>query len=771
MAIGSLVLGMSSIGWAENPVPDQDLWNQPMGVNFVEALPPHQPGSSGPPSRRKNPSQPVQPVKNTSAVPTPSTDKTAAPLGEEVIIPQEAPAVSPALEATPSLGIASTPDTGVVIPGDGSKGIETSSSTITAEDGSNLISLNFQNTDINLVINFFSDVTGLTFILGDNVRGPVTVISNKKIPVDEALDMLQSILEIKGYAMVRYDKVIKIVTQTEATQKSIEIRTGSTNLADGDRVITQIIPLRYILASEVKNDLQPLISRSGNMMTDDRTNALILTDVASNIRKIMKVLEQLDVQVYGGKIKVEIISLHNAEETALAAKIKNILMGSKPRLVNYLEIVPDARLHALIVITNQSNIDVVRELVSRLDKESTKSGDNTKVFFLQNSKVEDMAKILGEMLKPGANSLIDGNINMVTDNRTNALIITTATQNFARIKRLLDQLDVRTPQVLIKALLVEVTLNKENRFGLEWSYIQGWGEHNPNITGTLTQGFGLSSFVGDGIKYSVVNSAKTLSALIQMLATDQKTNILSTPQVLASNNQQATIRVGEEIPVLKDVSFVKTDASVSGEIVKSYDYKTVAIELVVTPRINMEKDVALDVLLTIKNILGTNVDLNAPILASREAKTSVVVKDGQTIVIGGLMKDDNSVSDSKIPLLGDIPLVGWLFKKQGNTKEKTELMVFITPYVVTNYQEAEDITKTEESKIKIKNTPYRTAAKESFLLGLSNYKKDQYQEAIDNWQEVIDIGTDEVLTKKSQKYIKKAQNQLDKQRNNPSPEK
>ncbi|MDD5491251.1 MAG: secretin N-terminal domain-containing protein [bacterium] len=622
-----------------------------------------------------------------------------------------------------------------------------------------LIALNFQNTDISLVLKFFSDVTGLTFILGDNVRGNVTVISNKRIPVDEAMDMLQSILEIKGLTMVRYENMVKVVTQTEAAQKSIEIRTNQSVQVGDDRVVTQIIPLKYIVANEVKNDLQPLISRNGNVVVDERTNSLILTDVGSNIKKILKVLENIDVAIYGDRIKIDIISLQNSEENALAAKIKAILLTSKPRIVNYLEIIPDNRLHALIVITTQNNLAVVKDLALKLDRETATANDNTKVFSLQNSKAADIAKILNEMLKPGTNSVIDGGFNVVIDDRTNSLIITTANQNYPRIQRILEKLDVRTAQVLIKALMVEVSLTKENKLGVEWSYTQGWGENNPKMSGTLQQNFGVGNFIGDGLKYSVLKSDNSVSALLQALATDQKVNILSTPHVLASNNQEAIIKVGEEVPILKEVHFV-TDEAGKLQTVKTYDYKNISIELKVTPLINTAKDVALDVSLSIKKILGTNAELNAPILADREAKTKVVVQDGQTVVIGGLIKDDDSYSDSKIPLLGDIPILGWLFKKQGLTKEKTELMVFITPYVVTSSIEAEKMTREQESKISIKTTPNRLTAKEYFEEGQIAYKKGDYQGAIDKWKKVIEINPKDKIALKAEKYIKKAEERM-----------
>lgn len=672
------------------------------------------------------------------------------------VITTEQPA--PAVTATPPASPAPAVLPGITVPV-----TVTDQPKAEAEKQQQLISLNFQNTEIGMVLKFFSEITGLTFILGDNVQGNVTVISTKRIPVDQAMEMLQSILEIKGFTMVKADNAVKVVTQAEAGQKNIEIRTTEKGFSGDDRVITQIIPLKFLQATDVRNDLQPLVSRNGNMLLDARTNSLILTDVASNIKKIMKVIDYMDVQVYNDRIKVEVIPLQYTEETAMAARIKTILSSTVPKMVTSLEIVPDNRMHSLIVITPQSNMAVVRELVAKLDKETPSASDNTRVFFMQNSKVSEISKILTDVMnKGGSANIIEGGLNVVTDERTNALIITTASQNFAGIERIIKQLDVRTPQVLIKALIMEVSLNSEDKMGVEWTYTHDWGPTRSDISGTANQQFGLDNFIGDGIKYAVLKSDKSFSAMIAALSTDQRVNILSTPQVMASNNQLATISIGQEVPILKDVTFVKSDVSVSGEMVKTYEYKPVTIQLDVTPRINTERDVVLDVQLIIKKILGTNAELNAPILATRNAKTNVVVKDGQTVAIGGLMQDDDSVANSKVPLIGDIPILGWIFRKHDLVREKTELMVFITPYVVMDSDEADKLTKDQERLTSMKKTPNKLSAKQYYENGIRLYRQGEYEKAIEEFSLTISESPDPKLATKAQKYIQKANLRLEK---------
>ncbi len=481
---------------------------------------------------------------------------------------------------------------------------ETSSS---AESG---LSLNFQNTDIDLVLKFFSDVTGKIFVKSDLVRGFVTIMAPGRVTIEEAMRILQTVLEVKGFTLVPgTGNVVKILSQAEALQTNLEVGQGgeAISLLQGDRMMTQVVPLKFVSGQELKGQLSPLVSKGGNLIADERTNAFVITDMASNIQRLLKIIQELD---------------------------------------------------------------------------------------------------------------------------------------------------VRSPQVLIEALIVEVSLTKEAKLGLEWSRAANFSKDGHRYAGTLSQGFSLPSFVTEGLKYSVIRDDQNLSGLLQALATDKNVNILSTPHILTVNNQPATIRVGEEVPVLTQKRNIQ-----GGETIRSFDFKSVAIELEVTPRINPEREVYLKVHPLVKKILGFNAELNAPILASREAQTSVLIKDGQTVVIGGLMKDDRSSNQSKIPILGDIPILGYLFKKKGTTKEKTELLVFITPRVILNPEEARAVTREKEGESKAPQTPYRMKAREHYRLGRFFYRQGQYADAIREWERVLQLSPDEKLKRKANRLIKKTRKQ------------
>ncbi len=482
-----------------------------------------------------------------------------------------------------------------------------------------LISLNFNNTDIDLVLKFFSEITGYIFIKSDMVRGNVTVISPIRIPANEALDILEAILEVKGLTIIKSGKVMKVVAQGEAGQKNVEtkIGLGETNgeMKVADSIITQVFSLQFMSVNDMRGFIQPLISRNGTILTNEQTNSLVIVDVESNIKRIIKIIQEVDVQ---------------------------------------------------------------------------------------------------------------------------------------------------TPQVLIEALIVEIGLTDETKLGLEWNYKNEWSATGSGhrVADEVNQTFGLSNFITEGIKYSVVRDDKMLSATLQMLATNKEVNILSAPRILASNSREATIRVGEEVPVLKESRIGGTNSDGSTTVIKTYDYKDVSVLLTVLPRINSRRDVSLKINQVVKKILGTDPELQAPILATREAKTEVVVKDKQTIVIGGLIEDDDSKSISKIPILGDIPVIGWLFKRRGVSVNKKELLVFITPRVVLNYEDANELLGDEEFKTKLDNTPNRIRVQQSYETGVQLYKSKDYIGAIDKFEESIKLDSRSSYAKKSAKYIKKAKRKL-----------
>jgi type II secretory pathway component GspD/PulD (secretin) len=360
-------------------------------------------------------------------------------------------------------------------------------------------------------------------------------------------------------------------------------------------------------------------------------------------------------------------------------------------------------------------------------------------------------------LKNHLSPLLSRGGNLIADERMNRIVMTDMSSNIRRLMKIIQGLDVRSPQVLIEALMVEVSLTKETKLGIEWSRAGEFTADGHSFNDNISQSYGVPGFIGEGLKYAVIRSDEKLKGLLHALATDKNVNILSTPHILTMNNQPAVIRVGEEVPVLTQTRNIQ-----GGETIQSYDFKQVAIELEVTPRINPGREVLLKVHPLVKKILGFNSELNAPILATREAQTTVQVSDGHTVVIGGLIKDDRSSNQSKIPILGDIPLLGYFFKRRGATSEKTELLVFITPRVVENPDEAERVTVRKESESRAKTMPHRRSAREALRQGKLFYDEGRFSEASDAFEEALRTTPEKKLRRTAMKWLRKSNRKAEK---------
>ena len=403
--------------------------------------------------------------------------------------------------------------------------------------------------------------------------------------------------------------------------------------------------------------------------------------------------------------------------------------------------VPDARTNSVIVTTTAQQMEAVRKLIEQLDRDIADFAEATRIFTLEHADAANVSAVLNELLSTellerqaatrtsfggggfgggfgdgfgggfggGARSTgalgsgaqtadaargLTGNVKIVADDETNALLITTFVRNFPAVEELVEQLDVLLPQVLIEAQIIEVTLDDDSVFGVEWMWEQGTTLNDKTYQQEGTTDFGLTDEIF-GLKYGIVSSK--LNAMLHALTKDTKVNILSTPRIMTKNNQEAIINVGQAVPFL-----VSTQETATGGILTSTDFRDVGVILTVTPRINRSGTVSLDVNQQINSLVEFTL-FDAPIISTREASAFVTIKDKQTMVIGGMIKDDKTETVHKIPVLGDIPLLGRLFRRTDTRLEKTELMVFITPHVVYTDVDADRVTAEQREKLHLQN--------------------------------------------------------------------
>ena len=599
------------------------------------------------------------------------------------------------------------------------------------------VTIDFDNVDILAFIKFISELTGKNFVVDEAVKGKVSVFSPRKISSDEAYRVFESVLEIHGLTTVPSGDVIKIVPSQQAREKSIETRLRAEGLGPNDRVVTQILPLKHASPDDMKKVLDPLVSKASVILSYPPTGMLVITDVQSNIKRLVKIVNALDVQ--GAGEQMHIIPLKHAVASDTAASLNSIFQldqaARRPQATMTMRIIADDRTNSLIVLASEVFAARVREFVTILDRDIPQGESKMHVFRLQYANSEDLAKVLMNLpskdarpaaAAPGQPAAIPGlrgriallssDVQIVSDKATNTLIITANKEDWRILEEVIRKVDIARSMVYIEALIMEVDVNKTFDFGVEWRFIKDLGTPSGFDTGR-TAGFGGSGTGGaynlfpgtstapafpGGFSLGVLAAGITLGgivfpnigAVVNAVQQDSQVHILSHPQLLTSDNEEATITVGKNIPYI-----TRQERSTTNVDYTNFEYRDVGVILTITPSINTERFVRLKISQEISTLVQEESTVGLPTTLKRTAKTTVMLKDKQTIVIGGLMGDSSTQRNYQVPLLGDIPLLGWLFKSKNTRREKTNLFIFITPHVIETMAEAQAVKEIKREQI------------------------------------------------------------------------
>jgi len=619
-----------------------------------------------------------------------------------------------------------------------------------------MITMNFDEVDIKVMVKFISELTGKNFILNDKIKGKVTVISPTRITIDEAYRVFESVLEVYGYTTVPAGKVIKIIHSREAKHKDVETKTGKdvTLLDKEDKMVTQLVPLEYAEANDLKRLFAPLVSKNSSIVAYPSTNTLIITDMSSNIHRLVSIVKEIDIA--GSAEQTSIISLEYASAETLSGELLSLFDSKGKRSVaakrvkgalisatTPIKIIADSRTNSLIIRASLQDTNDIRDMIEKLDRPTPRGKDRIHVYYLENATAEDLAGVLSKFPskgkgKKGKAPILGENVSITADKSTNSLIITASPQDYAVLKEVIKKLDIMRAQVLVEALIAEVSLNKARQLGVEWrnlevpdnDHVTMFGGTNLPIgaegTGAIDQlivnPYGASPtglFLG-AVKGTIEFGGQTfmnLGALIRAFQTDSEINILSTPHILTMDNEEAEIIVGEERPFLKTSQV--TDV---GSTTKTFEYKDLGITLRITPQISKGKMVKLKIYQEINTFIE-EVEVGAISTLKRQAQTTVVVEGGDTVVIGGLIRDDTNKGLSKVPCLGNIPILGWLFKAFYQKEAKINLMIFVTPHIIHTPEDMRRITaekKMESERVK------------------EDYQKTKEREVKDNFDLIIE---------------------------------
>ncbi len=588
------------------------------------------------------------------------------------------------------------------------------------DKGGERVSIDFNNVDLRVFIKFISELTKKNVVVDDRVKGKVTIISPQKVTVQEAYDIFESVLEVYGYAVIPAGEILKVIPSPDARTKSIETRMREDADSPEDRIVTQIIPLKYADPQEVKRLLAPLIPKNSVILAYSPTNTLVVTDVASNIRRLMRILKVIDVAGIGREVSV--VPLQHAYADKVMKVIQSVFKSPKrpPKIPSGREVkvVADERTNAIVILASESDTLKIKKLIALLDKDVPKGKEKIHIYYLEYADAEELAKVLQELPakketpKPRRRILrrpqapVTESVMITPDKATNSLIIRGDADDYKALVEVIRKLDIPRSMVYIECLIMEVDVNKEFDLGTEWSAFGGdlredgsfrgggggfgGGGYNkippldPDTglpTEPLPPGFSLGIF--ETIKIGGVYFPN-LAAIVTAFKKDKDVHILSTPQILTTDNQEAKITVGKNIPYQ-----TKEGKTSADETYSTYEYKDVGISLKITPSISKGRMVRLDISQEFSQLESTT-DFR-PTTLKRTLDTTVIVHDNNTVVIGGLIGDAFSKTEYRIPCLGDIPIAGWLFRSMNKQGEKTNLFVFLTPHVIKNPAEARRI--------------------------------------------------------------------------------
>lgn len=693
-----------------------------------------------------SPVAPPAPIQSTpppaTPVPSPPPAVPATPATPKAAAAPVTPSVPTPAPPTPPAALAPLPTPPPPVP----KPQET-------PKGSGFV-FNFDNADLYEVIRVMADVMKFNYIIDPKVRGVVNIHTSGQIASENVFPIFQSILQLNGATAVKRGQLYEIVPFGDAKKlftppSKIE---DSGKLLTDEKYVIQIIPLKFIPVTEASKMVKPFLSDGADIVEHPSQNILLIGDIASNIRKILDLIALFDIDIFTD-LSVRIYPVFNSDVTDIAKEMERIFasfeISTKSGRGVGITFTPVTRINALLVVSAIPNIfEKVEGWLKQLDQTPTNEAKlGVFVYYVQNGKAKDMADVLKQIFTPpkekkttsttttastpttttpttppgqrgvrptptptpGAptpteeGGIPTGEINIVVDETTNALIIRAYPREYKFVLETIKKLDLYPKQVLIEVFLVSVQLDDTNKFGLEWSTFMDSFKRG-NTTYNWTFGMGGPAIdpttFSNGIQY-VITATNKLAAAINATAGDNKTKVLSSPHLLASNNKEAKIQVGTSQPILTNTYTTTATGTATAVVEGSIEYKDIGIILTVTPRISDGGLVTME--LSIEDSTVSNTSLgslsNVPVFSKKTAKTTLSILEGQTIIIGGLIEETKITNKSGVPVLSKIPILGGLFGSQDYEKHKTELMLLLTPHVITDIDQSNAITREFKGKV------------------------------------------------------------------------
>lgn len=613
--------------------------------------------------------------------------------------------------------------------------------------------INLKDAELRELVTQVANITGKTFVIDPRIKGKVTIISSAPLNRNGVYELFLSVLRVHGFAAIPAGDVIKIQQQTESKQSG----SGPDHPGQVEDFVTRVIPAQYVDSNELVKILRPLIPQYGHLAAISTPNVVIISDHAENIERLIKLIKRIDV------VETELVDVVKLKEAfvgnvvTLLERVAPDQVGAQAKGPQRVEVIANERTNSLVLRGKPRPIAQIKELIEQLDQPATSSG-STEVIYLSHADAKEVADILksltsGASSNPGFGSLnaapppqslvgtgvgnaSGGSLNSAAssvaaaprsasniqaDASLNAIVVRGDPSQIAEVREIVAKLDVRRTQVLIEAAIVEVSFDSEDIVGVDFAAVDANGNSVPFISTALSSSLAtvfkalqtttagvsgpiaaLGSVTSPSLAVAKINSnGVSFGAIIQALATSSKANLLSTPSILTLDNEEAKITVGQNVP-FRTGSFT-TDTNGANNPFTTIQRQDVGVTLKVTPHIHDGNEVRLEVSQEVSSVAPTTAQgasFSDIVTNKRTIETTILADDGQTIVLGGLIQDDVTAVDKRVPLLGDIPYIGALFRNTDKSKKKRNLLVFLRPTVLRNASEVARVTQQKHDRLK-----------------------------------------------------------------------
>ncbi len=574
------------------------------------------------------------------------------------------------------------------------------------------ITFNFQNADTKEVLKvILGDIMGLNYTIDKRVAGVITLRAEGNFFNNELMDIVQATLNINGFAIVNDGNIFQVLPIQEARSEARIVQLDSRIKSGGREVITQIVPLKHVVPQVIIPTLRGLLTKAGFVIAPNDTHAIVISDNTTNMGRLIKVIETFDVPFFAGKA-MKFYEIKYADPSTLAKDLEQVAqsLGANTKGPKMdISFIPFQDTNKIMVATTIPELlDSVGSWISNIDVHVGVNKPKMYIYKMQHEQAETTVPILAEMFKekitPPADKLKAGTepMKIIADKNTNSIIIKSLPADYQSIKALIQTIDATPQQVLIEAIIAEVTLTDSLDRGVEVFFRYGGasasGKPKGAVGSLLPTGIasGDTGTLAGGVRAFTFN--RDIDTIFNLIASEGHTEILSSPHILVRDEQTASIQVGSSEPVLSGTS--SAGAGTAGTTVANVQYRDIGKILTVTPRIGENNMITLDITQEISEITNTSQVPNTPNFTIRKTETSLVVMSGHAIYLGGIIDIKDEVTIKKLPFLGDIPYLGNIFRSIDSSKSKTELMILLTPFIINTNNDADRLTDEFKNKLK-----------------------------------------------------------------------